>query len=153
MSGISNHERSLRQKQPIDLSASANPQFEELDVITDPMAMTAVESLSFMEEPVTVIINRGTEKHSPKSIPVGVNGEQLNIPVGIPVIIKRKFAEVLFTCKSDNIETVVEDIYIDGDADKRNMMQTWTTPRFAVSMMEDKSGAKGQHWLSNLMAQ
>lgn len=152
MSQMTHQERVMRQKAPVDLSASAKPEFEELDIITDPLAMNAVDVMAFNEEPITIIVGRGMEKHSPKSVPVGVNGEQLSIPVGIPVIIKRKFVEVLYGCKSDNIETVVEDISVDGSNDKRNMMHTWTTPRFAVSVLEDRSGLKGQQWLSNMMA-
>lgn len=152
MSQLTPQERAMRQKAPIDLSSSAKPEFEELEIITDPMAMSGAEVMAFMEDPITIIVSRGMEKHSPKSVPVGVNGEQLSVPVGLPVIIKRKFVEVLFGCKSDNIETVVEDIQVDGGSDKRNMMHTWTTPRFAVSVIEDRAGLRGQQWLSNMMA-
>jgi hypothetical protein len=152
MPQLTPQERTMRQKAPIDLSASAKPEFEELEIITDPMAMSTLDELAFNEDLITVIIARGPAPHSPKSVPVGVNGEQLSIPVGVPVIVKRKFIEHLFRCKSDNIETVVEDVAIDGTTDKRNMMHTWTTPRFSPSVIEDKSGVRGQQWLSNMMA-
>lgn len=147
----SNQDRELRQRNPIDLSAGAKPEFEELEIITDPLAMSAVEELAFMEEPLTIMIARGREEHSPTSIPVGVNGEQLSVPVGIACIIKRKFVEVLFSSRSENVETVVEDVPMDGTTEKRNMMKTWAIPRFSVSILQDKSGIKGQQWLENMM--
>lgn len=152
MGNISQEERLARQKQPIDLSANATPAFEELDVITEMPAMSTVDALAFGEEPITIIVSRGAGANAPTSIPIGVNGEQLQVPVGIPVIVKRKFAGAMFSCKSDNIETVVEDMHMDGSVDKKNSMRIWSIPRFAISVIADKSGLKGQQWLSDMMA-
>ena len=115
--------------------------------------------LAFYEEPVAIRIEPSAEKFAPKVVDCWVNGkgaEQLIgdkwvafgwLPVGVPVVTKRKYVEVLARAKMDNVQTNV--IERDGE-DPQNVIDRFTSQRNPFSILRDDN-PKGHEWLLNIM--
>lgn len=115
--------------------------------------------LAFMEEPVTISINKGTEKFPAKVVPCWVNGkgaEQLHngkwmvcgwLPVNTPVTTRRKYVEVLARSKVDSYE--VKTVKHDDHED--NIAIPNASSRYPFSVLHDPAGAKGYEWLSRIL--
>lgn len=134
---------------------------EEIIPIGESLHGDYIAELAFNEEPVTIVLNRSSEKHAPQHVQCAVNGKGVEmmvknkwvsigwLPVGVPVTIKRKYAEVLARAKHDNIETHV--IERDGE-DPINQHQVFTSSKHGFSMVRDNS-PKGMEWLTRLLAE
>lgn len=116
--------------------------------------------LAFMEEPVTIRIERSAEKFPPRVIDCWVNGkgaevlinnkwvETRAIPVGMPVTTKRKYVEVVARAKVENVNTHVEK-RPDSEV---NEIHRNASARAPFSVIHD-ANPKGAAWLTGIVSQ
>lgn len=106
------------------------------------------DRLDMNEDPITIIINPSNEENAPTSYPVWVNGKGGEIlmngqwlpitylPVGVELVTKRKYVEVLARAKTDNIRTVHESANVERP---RNTIQRTTSAVANFTVLEDKN--------------
>lgn len=147
------------------IPADGNPYMRPTEAILPvdkPLALDQAEMLAFAEEPVTIRIERSTEKNAPPCFPIFVNGRPAEVwdstkqrwlplgylPVNQPITTKRKFVEVLLRSRTDNIETKV----VERDNDNPlNLYIRTPTMRAGVQILHD-SNPKSWQWLESMMA-
>lgn len=146
------------QKSDIDIGLDAQiVHGEGLPNLADQKFMT---DLAFMEDPVTIRIEENSRSDFPEThVPVAVqgrnaqvfqNGQWLEIgwlPIGVPLITKRKFVEVLARAKSDSIRTNHEDANVERP---RNTIARRTSSNYPLSVIHD-ANPRGHEWLSQIM--
>lgn len=142
----------LPQKPPIETRADLD---SEVLVAPPRMNKDYAALLAMAEEPVTIRIERSSEKFAPtvvdcwvngKGVEMLVNGEWLELgalPVGQVVTTKRKYVEVLARSRTESIETNV--IERDGE-DPRNMIQRTLSSRSPVTIVADKNPRSSEWW-------
>lgn len=112
-------------------------------------------NLAFMEEPVTIRIERGQDKHSASAIPIWnngipcevlVNGKWIKtagyIPVETTLTTKRKYVEQLLRAKVDTVETVVKE---EPGEDPQNLFRRYTSALATFSIIKD-ANPRGVEW-------
>lgn len=116
------------------------------------------DQIAFMEEPITIMIQPGSDRDpqivhdvwvNGKGAEVFVNGKWIEfgcIPVGIEVVTKRKYVEVLARKKTDKISTQVIK-HQDGE---ENKVVRATSHGCPFSVVEDRN-PRGRQWLSDVM--
>lgn len=148
----------IEQKPPI-ISKAKHDEDGEI-VIVDPEFNTEwADDLAFAEEPITVILNPSAEKNAPTSFPVWVNGKGAEVfqngrwdeigylPVGRPLIVKRKVMEVIIRAKLDSVTTMHEDATTERPSNRINRA---TSSVHSYSILEDKN-PKGRAWAQEMI--
>lgn len=105
------------------------------------------DELAFMEEELTVYLNRGREKHSPLFEQFGVNGRIIWVQVEQPTNVKRKYVEVM--ARSMPIDIVTQSGKSPGDELVFNKVLRHQTANFSFSILHDPS-PKGPAWLAKV---
>lgn len=115
--------------------------------------------LAFSEEQVTIILNPSSEKNAPTSFPVWVNGKGAEVfqngrwdeigylPVGRPLIIRRKVLEVIMRSKLDSVTTQHDDSTVERP---HNRINRATSAVHSYSILDDKS-PKGAAWAKEMI--
>lgn len=143
----------IEQKAPI---VDTNKHKEEGEIVlTDkPFQKDYIEALAFAEEPVKIVLNPSSEKNAATSFPVWVNGKGAEVfqngrwdeigylPVGRPIIIKRKVLEVIIRAKLDAVTTTHDDATVERPINRINRA---TSAVHSYSILEDKN-PMGQAW-------
>lgn len=156
----------IEQQPPINidtLSAATRP--EEIIKGDGAMSQKDFSELAFNEEPVTIIIDQSSEKNSPHSYYCAVNGKGAEVmsqdrwlelswlPVGRPLIIKRKYVGVLLRAKTTRVETIVPNV---GESDLEKFpggrLSRFTSGLCTFSIIEDKN-PRGPDWAMSLRRQ
>lgn len=116
-------------------------------------------ALAFMEEPMTIRINVSPEKNPARVVPCWVNGKGAEIfqrerwvqngwlPVGVPVITKRKYVEVLARAKQETV--TVRIVELEGGM-KENYADRNPNMRYSFSVIQDNNPV-GSDWLSTTL--
>jgi hypothetical protein len=118
------------------------------------------EALAFAEQPVMIRIEPGADEDAPMVWDCWVNGkgaecmingkwiEMSALPIGVPVITKRKYIEVLARSKQTVVKTrvVKHQDREDNIADRRTRQVT------PFSVLQDKD-PRGGEWLTRLFAE
>lgn len=150
-----------------DIKIEQKPSIEDREDLENEIAVAPPDvlkkdyqdQLAFMEEPVTIRVERSSEKYAPHCIDCWCNGkgaeilmngkwvETKAIPVGIPVTTKRKYIEILARSKITSVQTRHEDKTVEQP---RNFVDRYTSSRAPFSVIEDKS-PRGAEWLTNLV--
>ena len=148
----------IEQRDNIDMSGE-EINHENIVLASAPLTTDYGRTLAFMEEPVTIRIEKSAEKYAPIVIDCWINGRGAEVflngqwlvlgylPVGREIITKRKYLEVLARSKVDNINTDVGSIY---DENPRNTIEISTSSKAPFSVLEDKNPL-GREWLGRLM--
>ena len=105
------------------------------------------DELAFMEEVLTIYLNRGREKHSPLFEQFGVNGRIIWIEVEKPTLVKRKYVEVMARSMPVDITTMSGES--PGDELTFNRVQRHQSANFSFSILNDPS-PKGAAWLAKV---
>lgn len=138
-----------------------NHESETIEPIQAFVSSKYVEDLAFMEEAVSIRLERSTERFAPTVVECWVNGKGCEVfqngkwmsfgyfPVGQVVITKRKYVESLARAKQDAVQTTV--LRRDGE-DPNNYVQRFTSVKHPFSIIQDRS-ANGADWLTRLMAE
>lgn len=127
--------------------------------INDP----ALKEEEFLNEPVTILINRSMEKNfAPRCtdlIAINgvwaemlVNGRWLKmgyLPRGKAITIKRKYVEVLARARYDSFQTEVLQPVNEDPINNVSSVANYTLP---FQMIKDENQPKGQEWLEKLLA-
>jgi len=114
--------------------------------------------LEFMEEPVTIRLEPSSDKNAAMAFPIWVNGKKAEVfqhgrwdeigylPVGVPLIVKRKVLEVIIRAKTDTIHTSIQEM----DSERpNNVVQRFTSPVHSFSIIEDRN-PRGPAWATEL---
>lgn len=135
----------------LDLNTDLAQVRQNEDIIVDGSTYdnNYMDELAFMEEKVTIRLERTNEKNAPAFIDVGVNGRIEWLQKGIPITIARKYVEVLARCKSDFIETVAPNAE-SGEIVNRLMRNT--TAKHPFTVISDNN-PRGYDWLTGVLAQ
>lgn len=144
------------QKKPVkDRSERVN---ETLVVAEAPIPLDEQAKLAFNEEPVTIIVQVGQEKHAPRVVDCWCNGKGLEIwdgrrwieigaaPRGQAFTTKRKYVEILVRSRIDVISTrhgEVGDQRVDNYADRN-------TVSFAPVQIVRDANPRGADWFEAL---
>lgn len=146
----------MDQRAAVDMSAPRER--EEIAAVESVIDASYFDELAFMEEPVTIRIQKSTEKFAPNVVDCWVNGkgaEQFTngkwmvcgwLPVGHPVITKRKYLEVLARAKVDSIQTEVTK-YEDREDNKAI---PYTSSKYPFQVIQDNN-QRGGEWLSRVL--
>lgn len=118
------------------------------------------DALQFMEEPLTIRIEENSRSDFPEThVSVQVNGKEAEVfqngqwlaigwlPIGVPLVTKRKYVEVLARSRSDSIRTNHDDATVERP---RNMVNRRSSSNYPLSIIEDRN-PKGHEWLSKIM--
>ncbi|MGC8536711.1 MAG: hypothetical protein ACP5QR_14460 [Rhizomicrobium sp.] len=151
----------IEQKSNVMLDLDADTENSPEIVRADPKTMKDLAAdLEFMEEPITIVLNPSSEKNAPTMHPFWVNGKGAEVlmngkwipmtylPVGRPLITKRKYVGVMASAKFDSIETHHDE------PGTKEVLNNWASRRTSAvtgfSVLEDKN-PKGGAWLSELL--
>lgn len=116
--------------------------------------------LAFMEEPVTVRFQKGSEKFAPNVIDCWVQGRGAEqfvngkwmicgwLPVNHPVTTRRKYLGVLAGAKHDSIETEV----IKHETHEDNRANIYSSGKYPFSVIKD-SNPRGHEWLTRILTE
>jgi hypothetical protein len=138
---------------------------ETIVPVDKPLEDDYAAALAFMEEPLTIRIEPSSEENSPIFVDCWVNGKggevldpvtgkwlEINgLPVGGPIITKRKYVEVLARSRSDRVVATEVDNRPAPNKDG------WKVARNSVrktqfSVIHDPN-PKGHEWLTRLYAE
>jgi hypothetical protein len=137
---------------------------ESLEAVDIPMDQNYLEALAFAEEPIIINIQRSSAKNPATCVPCWVNGKGAEIykdgkwwvlgflPVGVPIVTRRKYVEAIIRAKFDSVETQhvdaqeAETDYID------NTVRVNTSAIYPLSVIRDNN-PKGADWLTKMMAE
>lgn len=131
---------------PFDGPLSTEP--ETILPVETPLHSDYYAELQFMEEPVTIRLERSSERYAPQLIDVYVNGVVKWIPVGTPVTVARKYVEVLARSKPDSVQTIVGT---PDDENPDNRVRRYTSSKHPFTVIQDTG--KGVEWLTRTMAE
>lgn len=161
----------IEQRATIDLDTVESTLLRDGDSIVLAEAQTKEEAadyqaqLAFNEEPIEVRIERSSEKNAPRWVPCCVNGRGAEVfdpaakrwqvlgalPLGVPIITRRKYMEVLALAKQDSVDTrppTTTEI-LNGTNDV-NEVEITTSAKYPFSVLRDNN-PRGADWLNKLM--
>lgn len=150
----------------VDLSLDRTPEVAP-DVVVAQEVLTKdyADLLKFGEEPVTVILESGSDENAPIYQEAWVNGRGAEfmidgrwfpnypglhagyVPVGIELTIKRKYVEVLLRKRETKITTVHEGT---DSAHPVNRVRRAPIHRAPLSVLHD-ANPKGRAWMAQMM--
>lgn len=148
----------IEQKAPIENREDLDG--EVIEASQDVLDRDYLNRLAFNEEPVTIRIEPGREKNSPRDIFCSVNGKGAEILVGgkwatwnngyLPVAtvltVKRKYVEVLLRMKHDEVATEVRDRESERPL---NMLTRDTSPVANMTIIRDDN-PRGVDWATEI---
>lgn len=118
-------------------------------VIATNLEKSYAEQLAFLEEPVEVMVAEPQDEKESNLVQLFVQGRSQMIIPGQPIIIKRKYLEVLALAKQIRYKPVVKINDLTGAP--VNMMIPRLVLRYNFSVIQDKN-PKGAEWLRRILA-
>lgn len=159
----SDYKPQQRKARNLDVAQDDEPMIALAEGLADDDETYAAE-LAFLEEPLKIMIMVPTmpgDKHPPRTVQCWVNGkgaEQLTngkwmqcgwLPLGVPVVTRRKYVEVLLRSKTDMIHTEVIHQGEGVSASEQNIARRLTSGKYTLSVLADQS-PRAHEWLSTL---
>ncbi len=114
--------------------------------------------LAMNEEPVTIMLISSSERNPPTSMPVWCNGrgaevwaqngwrEIVYLPIGVEMIVKRKYLGIIISAKTDSIST--QTLNMDGERPE-NRVSRVTSPVASFTIIYD-ANPRGPEWARSL---
>lgn len=118
-------------------------------VITTNLEKSYADQLAFLEEPVEVMVAEPQDEKESNLVQLFVQGRSQMIIPGQPIVIKRKYLEVLARAKQIRYKPVVKINDLTGAP--VNMMIPRLVLRYNFSVIQDKN-PKGAEWLRRILA-
>lgn len=118
-------------------------------VITTNLEKSYADQLAFLEEPVEVMVAEPQDEKESNLVQLFVQGRSQMIIPGQPIVIKRKYLEVLARAKQIRYKPVVKINDLTGAP--INMMIPRLVLRYNFSVIQDKN-PKGAEWLRRILA-
>lgn len=119
---------------------------EEIVMVDKPMNTDYMSELAFMEEPVTIMLARSSEKFAPAILDFYVNGKPLWIRVGYKATIPRKYVEVIARTQPYDVRTSV----VKHEHHEDNRVERQTINKYPFSVLHDPN-PRGPEWLQRVM--
>lgn len=120
-----------------------------------------LDELAFNEEWLQIIINPSTHKNAAsifENWSNGVGAELLidgkpvivrDLPVGKPIMVKRKIVEQIIRARVTEVRTIYESTNVENP---RNEIGRTDSRVHSFSLLHDPSGAKGHEWMQMVYA-
>lgn len=155
----------INQKPDIDMDG--NPfahRGEKLAAVDTHIDQSYLEALSFAEEPICIRIEKSTAKNPPKTVPCWVDGKGAEVyadgkwwtlgflPIGQPIITRRKYVEVIARAKTDTVDTEHAGESMEESAFIDNKVRLHTSALYPFSVIRDNN-PRGGDWLTKVMAE
>lgn len=133
---------------------------EEIAIAETTIGQDYVDEINFMEEPVTIRINKSAEKYAPNVVDCWTNGRGAEqfingkwavcgwLPVNTVVTTKRKYVEVLARAKQESIQTRV----VKHEDHEDNFADRYTNLKYPFSVISDPS-RRGAEWLTRILSE
>ncbi len=102
----------------------------------------------FMNEPVTIEVAPSQNPDDAQNFVINVNGTNMPIPRGTPIVIKRKYVEVL----ARNKQTTYKQVTPNPSQPENTIMVPSTVFCYPFQLVEDKN-PRGREWLRHVMAE
>lgn len=130
----------------------------DIVLVDKPLNKEWAEAMEFNEEPVTIRLEPSTDKFASNVFEVRVNGKGAEVfqngkwmeitylPVGVELITKRKYVEVIIRAK---IDTITTDHGNANEENPRNLVKRATTPIHSMSIIRDDN-PKSAAWAQEL---
>ena len=164
--GVESAEFPMGQKDDIDLGeatpGAARPEVPAIEAIhAEALIDGRAEQLAFNEEPVEVMVYPSSEENAPLTVPCWVNGRGAEVfqngrwnvlgflPVGVNVITRRKYAEVLLRAKKDKISTDHQGTEVERP---QNKVRRVSSAVANIQVITDRN-PRGIEWVRRCMAQ
>lgn len=120
----------------------------EPESIVTEVGANAVDNEVFMNEQVTIILaSNGADDETP-AVPVGVNGAFIYLPRDEPVVVKRKYVEVLARAKKTDYDQDLD--FLLGE--RMNKLSQRHVLKYPFTVIFDDNPA-GHQWLREILAQ
>ena len=151
-------EMHIGQRDSVDLDAPRES--EEIAIAETTIGKDYVDEINFMEEPVTIRINKSAEKYAPNVVDCWANGRGAEqfingkwavcgwLPVNTVVTTKRKYVEVLARAKQESIQTRV----VKHEDHEDNFADRYTNLKYPFSVISDPS-RRGAEWLTRILSE
>lgn len=123
-----------------------------------PLNKDYLDELAFNEEPVTIRLEPSTDKNAAMWFPIWINGKGAEVllgnrwvefghlPVGVVLVVKRKYVESILRAKVDTVSTTV--IERNGE-NPENRVKRFTSALHSFSILQDKNPL-GVAWLEEV---
>jgi len=150
----------MADKADIDMSLGKELSHGEpqIHIASETMDNGHFDQLAFMEEPVTISIeeNSGNNQNPETHVPVFVNGKGAEVlvdgkwidfgwlPIGMQLVVKRKYVEVLARSRSTSIATVHDDATVRMP---RNDVRRTNRANYPLTIIHD-SNPRGRDWIA-----
>jgi len=118
-------------------------------VVTTNLEKNYADQLAFLEEPVEIMVAEPQDEKESSLVQLFVQGRSQMIIPGQPIVIKRKYLEVLARAKQIRYKPVVKINDLTGAP--VNMMIPRLVLRYNFSVIQDKN-PKGAEWLRRILA-
>ena len=154
----------MAQKQDIPMGMDDPVSYGEplVQVVSEEVAKgDYLKQLAFNEEPVTVYISENSRSELPEThVPCFVNGKGAEVlkdgkwisfgwlPIGVQLVLKRKYVEVLARSRADLINTISDDATVEKP---RNFINRKTHDNYPMSIIHD-ANPRGHDWLRAVRA-
>lgn len=124
------------------------------------LGMDYVSELAFMEQPIMIRIERSNEKFAPNTVDCWVNGKGAELfvngkwmvcgwlPVGKPIVTRRKYVEVLLRAKPEAVSTQV----IRHNESEDNILNRFTSNKYPLAILQDND-PRGIEWANQIIAE
>lgn len=122
---------------------------EEIVMVDKPMTTEYQDELAFMEEPVTIMLARSSEKFAPAILDFYVNGKPIWIRVGYKATIPRKYVEVIARTQPYDVRTSI----VKHEDHEDNRIERQTITKYPFSVISGCESARAQQWLMRVMAE
>lgn len=123
------------------------PRGEPESIVTE-VGLDAIKGEAFMNDHLTIIVqSNGTDDETP-SVPAGVNGAIIYIPRDEPVVVKRKYVEVLARAKKSEYDQTLDHSL----GERMNRLITRHVLKYPFTVISDPNPA-GHQWLREILAQ
>jgi hypothetical protein len=151
---VSTSDMEVGQRPPVDLDNRES----SIEMVEGRIESKRMDDLAFMEEPLTISIQKGSEKYAANMVQCAIEGRGAEqfingkwvsfgwLPVNRPVITKRKYVEVLARAKSDTVETKVQKF--EDHEDNRAIINT--SGKYPLSVIRDANPI-GYEWLTRVL--
>ncbi len=120
-----------------------------------------LDELAFNEEWLEILINPSTHKNAAdifENWSNGVGAEMLingkpvvvrDLPVGVPITVKRKIVEHIIRARVTEVRTIYESTNVENP---RNAIGRTDSRVHSFSVLHDPAGAKGHEWMRMIYA-
>ena len=122
---------------------------QELEVSDKPMSANEFDELSFMEEKVEVMVHESTDPNAENPVHLGCNGVNQYVLRGQPIVVRRKFVEILARAKQTAMKTAEVRGY---DGELQTQVQKSSALRYPFSIIRDEN-PKGAAWLRGVLSE